>query len=307
MFAHQAVAALRAGVPHLKSPTKTVDLGAELPLDAEQVVAVLVRHERDGDAQVAEAARAAHAVQVGLRVLGEVKADDHVDALHVDAAREEVAGDQVPRGAVSEVVEDAVAVLLLPVLLAADWARARSGRSLTTYRVFGVLLVLLLMVVMASALQRLRIYIDVFGLTALRFYATALLAWLAAVFVWLLWSLLRERREQFVAGAVLAALVALVIVVAVNPHGTIASTNLSNAEAGRDFDVAHALGLSADATPTLLEGIDALGGDDACEVATVLQARWDEPDADLRAWNWGRASASDAVAADGASLAAACE
>jgi hypothetical protein len=192
----------------------------------------------------------------------------------------------------------AVAVLLLPVLLAADWARARSGRSLATYRVFGVLLVLLLLVVMASAMQRLRIYVDVFGLTALRFYAAALLVWLSTVFAWLLWSLLRERREQFVIGAVLTALVALVIVVAVNPHGTIAATNLSGAAAGRDFDVAYALGLSADATPTLLDGIDALDDDDGCEVVSLLQERWDEPDVDLRAWNWGRAAASAAVSAN---------
>ncbi len=200
----------------------------------------------------------------------------------------------------------AVAVLLLPVLLAADWARARSGRSLTTYRVFGTVLVVLLLVVMTSAFQRLRIYIDVFGLTALRFYAAALLAWLATVFVWLLWSLMRERRNEFVGGAVASALVALVIVVAVNPHGMIAATNLARAEDGRDFDVAYALGLSADATPTLLDGIDALEDDDACEVANAMLARWGEPESDLRSWNWGRAAAADAVDATGERLAAAC-
>jgi hypothetical protein len=51
-------------------------------------------------------------VQVGLRVLGEVKVDDDVDRLDVDAAREEVRGDEVAAVAVAEVVEDAVPVAL---------------------------------------------------------------------------------------------------------------------------------------------------------------------------------------------------
>lgn len=46
-----------------------------------QVEAVLVGDEVDGEAQVAKAPRAAHAMQVGLAVLGEVEVDDHVDGL----------------------------------------------------------------------------------------------------------------------------------------------------------------------------------------------------------------------------------
>ena len=61
---------------------------------------------------MAEAARAADAVQVRLRRLGEVEVDDDVDGLDVDAAREEVGGDEVAAGAVAEVVEDAVTVRL---------------------------------------------------------------------------------------------------------------------------------------------------------------------------------------------------
>ena len=91
------------------------------------------------------------------------------------------------------------------------------------------------------------------------------------------------------------------------PHGTIAATNLSGSEAGRDFYVVHVLGLSANATLTLLDGIDALGGGDACGVFTVLRARWDDPNSDLRVWNWGRATATDAVNANDDGLAMACE
>ena len=66
------------------------DLGAELLLNAVQVEAVVVGDQVDGQAQVAEAAGAPHAVQVRLRVLGEVEVDDHVHGLDVDTASEEV-------------------------------------------------------------------------------------------------------------------------------------------------------------------------------------------------------------------------
>ena len=200
----------------------------------------------------------------------------------------------------------AVAALLLPVLLATDWARARNWRSLTTFRILGGLLVVLLIVVVASAFQRLSIYMDVYGLTPLRLYVASFLAWLAAVFVWLLSSLLKERRDQFVIGAVLTALVALVVLVAINPHATVAATNLARAEQGREFDTPHALGLSADATPTLITGINLLPDQDACQIARAMLRRWGDPEDELRSWNWARTSASAAVELNRDSLQSAC-
>jgi len=147
---------------------------------------------------------------------------------------------------------------------------------------------------------------DVYGLTPLRLYVAAFLAWLAAVFVWLLSSLLKERRDQFVIGAVLTALVALVLLVAINPHATVAATNLARAEQGREFDTAHALGLSADATPTLVTGIDQLSDQDACQIARAMLQRWEHPDDELRSWNWARTSASAAVESNRVSLQSAC-
>lgn len=74
--------------------------------------AVLIRDEVDGDTEVAEAPRAADAVQVRLGHAREVEIDDDVDGLHVDAAREQVRAHQVAAEAGAEVVEHAVAVRL---------------------------------------------------------------------------------------------------------------------------------------------------------------------------------------------------
>lgn len=58
--------------------------------DAEQIVAVFVGDEIDGQTEVAEAAGAADTVQVRLGVLGKVEVDHHVDRLDVDTAGEQV-------------------------------------------------------------------------------------------------------------------------------------------------------------------------------------------------------------------------
>jgi len=72
-----------------------LDLSTELLLDLVQVEAVVVGDEIDGQAQVAEAARATDAMQVGLGVLGKVKIDDDVHGLNVDTSGEEVCA--IPR------------------------------------------------------------------------------------------------------------------------------------------------------------------------------------------------------------------
>ena len=56
---------------------------------------------------------ATDAVQVRLGVLGEVEVDHHVDALDVDAAREQVGAHEVAAISHAEVVEHAVPVALI--------------------------------------------------------------------------------------------------------------------------------------------------------------------------------------------------
>lgn len=67
-----------------------LDLSTKLLLNAEQVVPVIVGDEVDCKAQVPKTTGATHTMQIGLRALGEVEIDDHIDGLDVDAAREKV-------------------------------------------------------------------------------------------------------------------------------------------------------------------------------------------------------------------------
>src|SRR5205823_2404020 len=74
----------------------------------------------------------------------------------------------------------AVSLLVLPLLLAVDAA----GRRTKALRLLSAALLALTFVVMASALQRMRLYERVYGLTELRVYTTGVILWLAVVFAW---------------------------------------------------------------------------------------------------------------------------
>ena len=141
------------------------------------------------------------------------------------------------------------AALLLPVLLAFDWARRRDKIGAMVFRVLAGVLVLLLFVVMLSAMKRMHVYMDAFGLTQLRLYVVTILLWLGAVFVWFGWTVLRGRRNEFVLGAAAAAVVALLALNVVSPDALIATTNTSRLSNGRSFDAVHASQLGPEAAP----------------------------------------------------------
>jgi hypothetical protein len=200
----------------------------------------------------------------------------------------------------------AAAALLLPVLLVIDWARRRSGAARRTFAVLGLSLILLLFVVMASALQRLRIYQETYGLTELRLYATAVLLWLAAAFALLAVAVARARSAGLAPALLALAFTAIPLLGGVNPDALIASTNLDRAREGKPLDVAHLLSLGPDAVPALIEGLDSIPARDRCLVAQTLEDRWLENGASVNSWNWGRHRARSVVGANEERLRQAC-
>jgi hypothetical protein len=189
-----------------------------------------------------------------------------------------------------------VAALVLPVLLVADWALRRERPChAVAFRVLAAILVLLLLVVMASALQRMRLYQRAYGLTELRVYATGFMLWLAVVIAWASATVLRGQRERFAFGALVSGFAAILAVNAVNPDALIARTNLDRARGGAEIDFRYLEGLSDDAVPTLVAALPQLDEPVRRRLAANLLAR--ESDDDWRTWNWSR-SRADALLAE---------
>jgi hypothetical protein len=168
-----------------------------------------------------------------------------------------------------------VAALALPFLLLADWSLGqRDPVTRRRFRWLAALMLLLLNVMLASALFRMRLYTAEYGLTELRFYTTAFMGWLVLVFGWFAATVLRGRRRRFGAGALIAGFLVLAVLNLVNPDGLIARTNLARAAAGHSFDAAYAARLSADAVPVLLAGIPELSEFDRSKLTNALECRW---------------------------------
>jgi hypothetical protein len=197
-----------------------------------------------------------------------------------------------------------VAALLLPVLLGAHWLLGKEdARVQRTFRYLAGTQVLLLFVIMASAVQRMRLYQNEYGLTELRLYTTAFMGWLAIVFLWFAATVLRGYRERFAFGALVAGFLLLGGLHALNPDALIVRTNLSLAQAGHRFDACYAASLSADAVPALVAGTAKLSQAERSEAATRVLAEWLPPaDADWRAWSWSRREAWRVTEENGARL-----
>ena len=167
------------------------------------------------------------------------------------------------------------------------------------FRGLAIVQIGLMLAIMASALQRLRLYHASYGFTQSRFYAMVLLLWLGAMLVWLAATVLRGRRDVFAFGALASGLVTIAALFVVNPDAIVARTNvarMASADAPGRFDVAYATSLSADAVPVLLGALSALPGDVQCPLARHMRRRWlQDRDGTTRTWNWWAARASDAV------------
>jgi hypothetical protein len=191
----------------------------------------------------------------------------------------------------------AVAALALSVLLLADWALAGRGRRM--FRWLAVVLLALLGVVIVSALQRMRLYMDQYGLTELRLYAAGIILWLAVVCVWFGVTVLRGKRHAFAVGALVAGFAATLVVNLVNPDALIARTNVTRPA----VDVSYLAGLSDDAVPTLVSRIGELPSAQRTLLARALLDR-QTASRDWRSWNLARSRAADALNRHRAELAA---
>ena len=182
----------------------------------------------------------------------------------------------------------AVTALTLPVLLLADWALG--GRSRRMFRWLAAILLALLGVVIVSALQRMRLYMQHLGLTELRVYATGVILWLAVVSAWFAVTVLRGRRHAFAVGALAAGFAATFALNVLSPDSLIARTNVTRPA----VDVSYLAGLSDDAVPTLVSRIRELPSAQRAILARALLDR-DVGAGDWRSWNHSRSRASDAL------------
>jgi hypothetical protein len=189
----------------------------------------------------------------------------------------------------------AVGVLALGLVAAAiRTVRPESRRRELVLRALLALLVGLTVVVLASAIHRLRLYEDAFGFTRERLVAHAFMLWLAGVLALVLIALAVARTAWLRRVVVVGTGFALLTFSAANPDAMVAERNLERAgETGR-LDAEYLAGLSADATPVLVRSTVAVERG----VLRRQAARLDESDG-WPGWNLARERARDSLRAYG--------
>ncbi|KPJ94382.1 MAG: hypothetical protein AMS18_03775 [Gemmatimonas sp. SG8_17] len=188
--------------------------------------------------------------------------------------------------------------LVVPVLLAADWILdRRDRRSQQCYRVIATVILVLVFLMMISAGQRMRLYVDAYGLTVDRLYASAFMVWIGSVLLWFSATALFRDGRHFGFGMVTSGFALLAALNVLNPDALIARTNLARLDLGESRDIPYLASLSADAVPALLTGLRELDLQERCIVwEEIERRRWVSGKNDWRSWNLGRVKAMKALA-----------
>ena len=219
-----------------------------------------------------------------------------------------------------------VTTLAIPLILATR-AAIRDSDARRRHSVLSGWVIVLLAAVSVSAVLRLKLYVQYYGLTVDRIYPLAFVAWLVFLLFWIAATVLRDRGDRFVAGTLVSAFATLLTLNVADPDAIVARTNLArSSRAGlsadsqlQPLDIAHLATLGGGAVPSAVESLLAMSNttptaDDKvqrCSAARTLLNRWG-PDsrtrrdhdaaAAWRSWNHDDAIALRAVDARAADL-----
>ncbi len=174
----------------------------------------------------------------------------------------------------SELVAVAVISLLLYLGLG-EISRRESPRQRRAFSLLAVLLMALVLVILASAFQRLLLYETAYGFTRLRTYSFIFIPWLALLLLATIIFEIIRQPGRFGPALLLAALGFGLTFGALNVDGLIARQNVQRAVRGEELDGVYLTTLSSDAVPALVEMYrqPSLPKDLRAELGVVLACR----------------------------------
>ncbi|MFJ7047249.1 DUF4153 domain-containing protein [Streptomyces sp. NPDC101112] len=181
----------------------------------------------------------------------------------------------------------ATLLTLAVIVVALRWApRTRSSDRTLVRAVLGTLCALALVVV-ASAVRRMDMYVEAYGLTRLRISVVAMELWLGLVIVLIMAAGVWGARllPRAVAVSALAGVLAFGFV---SPDELIAERNVERYETTGRFDLEYARGLSADAVPVLDRLEEPMR---SCALRDIAAELDEERDTPWYATSWGEAEA----------------
>ncbi len=186
-----------------------------------------------------------------------------------------------------------VSGLVLVVLLVWESQLHDASRSATfTFRLLGGSLIALVLIIIASAMHRMGLYTEAYGLTTMRLYVSTFMIWMLVVFAWFSFTVLQGKADRFPPGFIASGLLAAFVLLAINPHGLVARHNVARFAEGKSLDIDYLTSLSADAVPVMVKTASTSDAPELRSLVYELNRRWlDQDESDWRSWNWGRSRA----------------
>jgi hypothetical protein len=199
-----------------------------------------------------------------------------------------------------------VVAILVMLLLLSSYAlfNPTTLRQQRWFQVLAGSLIILTWIIELSAIHRMFIYVQAYGLTELRFYSSVMMIWLAGVLLWFSLSVLRQQGGQFLFGAVISIFLSVALLHAINPDATIMRTNLERLAEGKSFDVDYIEQLSADMIPTVAQRLSDVYNNEqnkgfSCALSLLLTqaaaTTHNDNDKGWLAWHWARYQSEQAM------------
>ncbi|MEV0466680.1 DUF4173 domain-containing protein [Nocardia tengchongensis] len=180
-----------------------------------------------------------------------------------------------------------VSVLTLAVIgVVLRYAGQETSGERRLLRIAVAVVIALVLVIVASAVQRMWTYQQAYGFTVLRLLVEVFEGWIALVYLLLFASLVRLRRTWVPRAAVGAALATLLALAVLNPEGFVADRNIDRWQTGRPLDTKYLSTLSPDALPATGRLPDA----QRAAIEDVIRDHLS--DDSWQGWNYSRATAS---------------
>lgn len=188
-----------------------------------------------------------------------------------------------------------VAGLSIPLLLGfSSIYRRETPRSIRIYQVISSVFIGLLIVVLGSAVYRMNLYVDIYGLTELRYGVEASMVAMAVLFAGLaviIWMNQIKRVGQLMAFVIFGSIISLNVA---NPDSVIAAHNLARMGENKRIDHSYLAHLSSDAVPVILRSLDKMPQDVRDSLTASIKEKTENQKGDWRQWNVSRVVAQRA-------------
>jgi Domain of unknown function (DUF4173) len=167
--------------------------------------------------------------------------------------------------------------VVIGTLVMAEWLMERDdavGRA--RYRALAAVLLALVATLLVSAAVRIWLYVDLFGLSVDRGFASAMIVLVFVVLGIFGWAVWRNDISRIMPAVVVATVVWVASLNLLNPEAIVVRANVARATHGNTFDAKYHANLSADALPALLSGASQLSASDCLSLSVELRTVWSE-------------------------------